>query len=191
MDIAAFVRTALSFGLKESIVAALRHEAFPCPARKLELVVSVPERLPDFELNLNSGEGEHHVELSPERVSAFWFTIDASIVRGQGLPLVGPPAVEVVPELPREQVQQAIRAAIRWQIDNRLPADDLVLNACRSRRYLDESVWSSKEAAGEWARSRLAAGEIVEDALALRRGDAGADLGFERAAAFAASVLDR
>jgi hypothetical protein len=183
------VRSPLTDGRKEAVVAALRHEALPCPARKLELVVSVPERLPDFELNLNTGEHEHHVDLAPDRASAFWFAIDASIARVAGVPLLGPAADEVVPALPRTVVHRALQAAIRWQLDNRVPPDDLVLNACRARRFLDEGVWSSKLAAADWALAQLPSADVVRAALAERRGDKRA-LPPEAAASFAAALLD-
>lgn len=185
VDVAAVVGRALSVEEKEAVVAACRHEALPCPARKLELVVSVSERLPDFELNLNTGEHEHLVDFVPDRASAFWFAIDASIARVAGVPLLGPSADEVIPELPRTVVEQALQAAIRWQIDHGLPADDVVLNACRTRRFLDEGVWSSKAEAGEWALTRLPDRGVVEAALALRRREPGAELSPRAAAAFA------
>jgi Domain of unknown function (DUF4111) len=60
-----------------------------------------------------------------------------------------------------------------------------VLNAARSRRFLDEGVWSSKAEAGTWALDRLPERDVVEAALALRRRDPGAALSREAAAAFA------
>ena len=69
-----------------------------------------------------------------------------------------------------------IRDAIGWQVDHGVPADDLVLNAVRARRFLDEGVWSSKAAAAAWARARLPRGDLVDAALAMRRAEAGAVL---------------
>lgn len=192
VDVAALVRAPLTRVAKEAIVAAVGHQALACPARKLELVVSVPDRLPDFELNLNTGAHEHHVQFEPEASSAFWFAIDASIARAAGVPLVGPPPAAVVPALPRPLVERALRAAIRWQVENRVAADDLVLNACRARRYMAEGVWSSKPDAGAWALERLPAGDrdVVAATLALRRrGSEGAALDEHDAAAFATQLL--
>jgi predicted nucleotidyltransferase len=188
VDIAALVRGALSPQRKRAVVEAVGHDALPCPARKLELVVSVPERLPDFELNLNSGEHEHTVEVRPEAASAFWFALDVSIARVSGVPLSGPPAADAFPELARDLVERAVAAAIRWQIANRVPADDLVLNACRARRFLDEGVWSSKLEAGRWARRRLGQADVVEAALAVRRGEPDARLEWDAAVTFARTV---
>jgi Domain of unknown function (DUF4111)/Nucleotidyltransferase domain len=188
VDVAALVRRPLSVVEKEAVVATCRHEALPCRARKLELVVSVPDRIPDFELNLNSGAGEHHVDLDALRASDHWYVIDAAIARAAGVPVVGPPPGEVFPELPRVMVVSALRASIRWQVEHELPPDDIVLNAARTRRFLDEGVWSSKAEAGEWALARLPDREVVEAALALRRGEPGADLSRESAGAFAAAL---
>jgi hypothetical protein len=189
VDVAAVVERSLSVEQKEALVASCRHEALHCPARKLELVVSVPERLPDFELNLNTGELEFHVDFAPEPSSAFWFVIDASIARVAAVPLLGPAAEEVIPELPRPVVEQALRAAIRWQLDNRVPPDDLVLNACRAHRFLNEGVWTSKLAAADWALTNLPSPDVVRAALAERSGTHGA-LHPRAAASFAAALFD-
>jgi predicted nucleotidyltransferase len=185
VDVAALVRRRLGVGEKEAVVAACRHEALPCPARKVELVVSVPERIPAFELNLNSGEVEHRVDLDPSPASEHWFAIDASIARQAGVPLLGPPAAEAFPELPPAVVAEALRSSITWQLEHRLPPDDLVLNAARTRRFLDEGVWSSKVETGEWALRRLPDREVVEAALALRRREPDAELSHDAAAAYA------
>jgi predicted nucleotidyltransferase len=61
LDVAAVVRGALPRSANEAILAAVRHEALPCPARGLELVVysdaaAATSRVDaDFELNLNTG----------------------------------------------------------------------------------------------------------------------------------------
>jgi hypothetical protein len=151
--------------------------------------VSVPERLPDFELNLNTGEREFHVDFAPEPASAFWFVIDASIARVAAVPLLGPAADEMIPELPRPVVERALQAAIRWQLDNRVSSDDLVLNACRARRFLNEGVWTSKVAAAEWALKNLPSPGVVRAALDERGGTHGA-LQPEAAASFAAVLFD-
>src|SRR3954464_12036979 len=61
LDVAAVVAGGLPDALKHRLVDALRHEALPCPAIGLELVVypratvELPTALPGFELNLNTG----------------------------------------------------------------------------------------------------------------------------------------
>ena len=71
LDVAVVVRDAASRALKEGLVAALRHEVLPCPARGLELVVyrEAVVRAPAldalFELNLNTGA----VDALPRRLS--------------------------------------------------------------------------------------------------------------------------
>ncbi|MGH2981839.1 MAG: nucleotidyltransferase domain-containing protein [Solirubrobacterales bacterium] len=61
LDLAAVVEGAIGAELKQAVVARLRHESLPCPARGLELVVYRLETArsatatSDFELNLNSG----------------------------------------------------------------------------------------------------------------------------------------
>src|SRR3954468_14204322 len=61
VDVAAVVAGALPEAVKQRLVEALRHDALPCPAIGLELVVypratvERPTALPGFELNLNTG----------------------------------------------------------------------------------------------------------------------------------------
>jgi len=46
-----------------------------------------------------------------------------------------------------------------------------VLNACRSWRYAEECIISSKDDAAKWARSRAEDPSVIDSALAIRRGD--------------------
>src|SRR5215208_5448951 len=67
---------------------ALRHDAVPCPARGLELVVYALATVqqstgaPGFELNLNTGARmDFRADHEPGEIEDFWFAIDRSIVR--------------------------------------------------------------------------------------------------------------
>src|SRR5215216_4659617 len=61
LDVAAVVRSPLSPEFADAIVSQLHHDALPCPARCLELVVYMEETARsgsparDFALNLNTG----------------------------------------------------------------------------------------------------------------------------------------
>jgi Domain of unknown function (DUF4111)/Nucleotidyltransferase domain len=186
VDVAVVVARPLALDEKEAVVAACRHEALPCPARKLELVVYTRERAPAFEVNLNTGEGQPlHAGFDAAAEPAFWFVLDLAIARVGAVPLVGPPASEVLPELPRQDVLAAARESLAWFLANDPATENLVLSACRTRRFLEEGVWSSKTAAGEWALERLPERAVVEAALARRHGEPGAELRRDEAAAFA------
>jgi hypothetical protein len=189
VDVAAIVDGPLSSEEKQAVVAACRHESLPCPVRKLELVVYARERAPAFELNLNTGGGVPlHAGFDPAAEPSFWFVLDVAIARASGLAVLGPAPAVLFPQQSRDVIVASAREALAWSIAE-APVDDVVLNAARTRRFLDEGVWSSKAAAGQWALEHLADDrEAVRAALAVRRGDAGAALSRERAAAFAASL---
>ena len=150
VDVAVVVEQPPDRGTKERLVAALRHEALPCPARGLELVVyardsGVPE------LNLNSGERmPFHATFEPGEDSPHWFVLDRSILGQRGLALVGPPPSEALAQPSKDEVIQALATGIRWYRDHPdEPRDDAALNAVRSRAYLETGRWASKAEAVE------------------------------------------
>jgi Domain of unknown function (DUF4111) len=165
---------------KEAVVAALRHESLPCPARGLELVlyrrafVAEPRRDAAFELNLNSGAAMPlHVAFEPEEEARHWFVLDLAIVRDSGRALVGPPPRDLFAELPREWLLEALAESLAWHRANPdVAGENAVLNACRAWRFAEEGRWSSKRDAAAWARSRLADPAVVDAAVALRHGGA-------------------
>jgi hypothetical protein len=184
-DVAVVVRSPLTRAAKEAIVAALRHEALPCPARGLELVVY---RLgaSEFELNLNTGgRMPFRVDYEPDPSESHWFAIDRAILQGRGIPIVGPPPGEVFDVLPREELLPIVAQSLRWHLGGEAQPDDAVLNACRSLRYARTGEWTSKADAGRWALEHVDDADVVRSAL----GGAPVDPG--RAAAFVADVLDR
>jgi hypothetical protein len=102
IDMAAIVAKQPSQPLKDAVVGALRHEALPCPARGLELVVYTAEAVREpsteaaFELNLNTGARmPFRVDFEPDPDEAHWFPIDRSILAQHGVALFGPPAADV------------------------------------------------------------------------------------------------
>jgi hypothetical protein len=193
LDVSAVVRSAAPAELKAAIVAAIRHESLPCPARGLEFVLYrlgvAREPTPEagFELNLNTGAGmDFRVDEQPGGIESFWFPIDRSILSQRGIALFGPPAHEAFADLPRRMLAPAILESLRWHIRVAATGDDAVLNACRALRFGVDGTWSSKSAAGAWALDREAI-PIVERALRVRSGggrlDADDVLGFLEATA--------
>lgn len=186
VDVVAVSRAGIRRDVKERIVAQLRHELLPCPARGLELVVYAeatvrrPSAGPDFELELNTGSGLPYLACldpadRPASLGTHWYVIDRAIVAERGIVLQGPPASELFTQAPRELVLPALAESLRWHgTDGAGRGDDAVLNGCRSLRYLIEGgVWSSKPDAGRWALGRLGADDLVAAALASREtGDA-------------------
>src|SRR5665213_3737027 len=86
IDVYAVVDRPLDDELKLSVAAACRHDRLPCPARKLEMVhvcaavAAAPGAAPDWELNLNTGEGQpDHVGLDPAAEPRHWFVVDLAV----------------------------------------------------------------------------------------------------------------
>jgi Domain of unknown function (DUF4111)/Nucleotidyltransferase domain len=177
IDIAVVCRGKLADETKLEIVSALRHEALPCPARGLELVVypesNVCEATPaaGYELNLNTGRSmPFHLSLSPgDGEAEHWYGIDRAIVRDHGRVLFGPPPQPLFGTIPKRMLLDLLIESLRWHENAGVArGDDAVLNACRALRYAAEGVWSSKIEAGRWARGRVDDGALVSDALAAR-----------------------
>jgi hypothetical protein len=185
IDVAVVVAGALSHAAKQAIVERLRHEALPCPARGLELVVYPLATArggggePGFELNLNTGSAMgFRVDEAPGDIEGFWFAIDRSILRAHGVALSGPPAADLFAPIPRATLLQLLQESIRWHRESDVPlGSDTVLNTCRALRFASEGTWSSKREAGAWATQEpivaaALAGEPLERAAVARFLDA-------------------
>ncbi len=171
--------------VKRSLVAALRHETLPCPARGLELVVyprdvaasGTPE--PGFEVELNSGarmafRATYDPAERPVADGWFWYGLDRSILHQTGLVLAGGvPAGEMFGDLSPAGLRRLLTDALTWWLALP-PSDDAVLGACRSLAKVRYGTWLSKPAA---ARRLVAAGDpasaLVAQALAARAGGPG------------------
>jgi hypothetical protein len=117
IDVAVVVESPLGDDAKRAIVDALRHEALPCPAIGLELVVyarataEAGTGAPGFELNLNTGARiPFRADFAPGDIEAFWFAIDRSILREHGRPLHGPPPAELFAPIPRATIAPCSRS---------------------------------------------------------------------------------
>jgi hypothetical protein len=158
VDVTAVVAEPLAPATKQALVAAVRHEALPCPARGLELVVYPLATArsgggePGFDLNLNSGAAmDFRVDETPGDIEGFWFAIDRAILRDHGVPLHGPPAAELFAPIPREAVLPLLAESVRWHRDSAVPVgSDVVLNTARSLHFVDTGTWVSKRAAGAY-----------------------------------------
>jgi hypothetical protein len=160
LDVAVVVRSRMRRRTKQLIAARLDHEALPCPARKLELVVyrletaRSPTPVRDFELNLNTGAGiALHTSYDGREIGDHWFPIDRSLLAQAGRALRGPAAQEVFAPIPFAALAPALEESIRWHRDNAEPRD-AALNACRTILFAAEGRWASKSGAAAWAVER-------------------------------------
>lgn len=175
------VEEPLARDTKDAVVAAVRHEALPCPARGLELVVYTrgaaarPSGGGDFELNLNTGARmAFHASFDPADEPSHWFVLDRAIVRAHGRALVGPAPADVFGPVPRPVILRALASSLRWHAENAgIAGENVVLNAARAWRFAETADWAAKADAAAWARERGADGDLVEAALAAREGREG------------------
>ncbi len=167
----------------ERLVEAISHEALPCPARGLELVLYARADLgapggPAFSLNLNTGARmERHLAFDAAADPRFWFVVDVSITRQGGRTLAGPPPAAVLPELPRPLVRDALEEALAWYERHGGSDAQTVLAACRSWAWAADGRWRSKAQAAAWARQHVPDPGVLDRALALRDGEPARPLG--------------
>lgn len=179
LDVSAVTRERTPAETALEIVATVRHEALPSPARGLEFVLYPLETAraggvePGFDLNLNSGRGlDFRADLEPVASEAHWFAIDRSVLAAHGLALAGPPASSVFRSAGRAELLPLLAETLRWFLREGSLSEEAVLNACRAVFYAREGTWTSKHAAGRWAGVKPAgmspdeARELIERAIA-------------------------
>jgi hypothetical protein len=161
LDVAVVVRRALTDVEAEKIVARLRHDVFPCPARGIDLVVyttasaATPTTEPGFELNLNTGaRWTFRVDRRPQPGERHWFAIDRSVLAEHGLALVGPSPAEIFAPVPKEALRPLLAEVLRWYLREEPESEDAVLNAGRSLRFARGGVWLPKPALRSWAAAQ-------------------------------------
>jgi len=149
IDVTVVVGAPLTGDVKRELVDAVRHEALPCPATRLQLVifprgiVESPTAASFFEHNLNTGEEyRFRADVEPGEIEEFWFAIDRSIVRQHAKPLHGPPAADLIAEIPRELLAPHLAESIRWHRGD--DSENARLNVARSQHFLDTGHWISK-----------------------------------------------
>ncbi len=182
IDVALVCRDPLDTLTKGSLIARLRHNALPCPARGLELVVyalAVAQSgtaEPGFELELNDGPSMGFRQTldpadRPPADGTFWYGLDRSILHQSGRALSGPPAAETFADLAPDDLRQLLIESLRWWMT--LPrdsgADDAVLGACRALVRHRYGVWLSKiDAAHRLLEADFEQGSTIEQAIAAR-----------------------
>jgi predicted nucleotidyltransferase len=159
LDVAVVIESALGAKQRRLLVERVRHEALPCPARGLELVVyrrataASPKPARDFELNLNSGASMAAlVQTTASDGQDFWFPIDRSILAQAGVAILGPPASEVFASIPVDDLRPVLTESDEW---HRVTGQaDAAPNSARAQRFLSEGRWYSKPEAERWARGQ-------------------------------------
>jgi len=168
LDVAVVIPEPLSDEAADGLVAALRHEAFPCPARGLELVVYTWESAasattnPGFELNLNTGARlTFRADREPQPGERHWFAVDRSVLAAHGIALLGPPAAQVFAPIAVDDLRPVLADVLRWYEREAPESDDAILNAGRSLRFVREGVWLPKPALRAWAAEQPGTNEEI------------------------------
>jgi hypothetical protein len=187
LDVAIVLDRPVPVDRREAVVAALDHDALPCPARGLELVVYDAAGLaspdgPAYLINLNTGARmDRHVSFDPRENPRFWFVLDVAIGRELGRALLGPRADDLFPALPDDLVRRAALDSLDWWWAHGGHRGAAVLAACTAWRWTAGEGWASKSGAARWAAARLADPTVVLAALDRREGDG--TLAFDEGAA--------
>ncbi|WP_157240098.1 nucleotidyltransferase domain-containing protein [Catenuloplanes japonicus] len=159
VDVALTCAAPLPDDTKHALVAALRHESLPCPARGLELVVYTRDAArsgtpaPGFEVELNTGarmdfRATYRPDERPAADGLFWYALDRSILHQSGLTLRGEPAADAFGEIGDDALRALLAEALTWWLAAAPGAEDAVLGACRSLARVRHGVWLDKISAG-------------------------------------------
>jgi hypothetical protein len=178
IDIAAVSARALPDPLKEQVAAAVVEASAACPARGLELtlyrrdVVESPPVGADFEVNANGGPRmPTDVHLDPTAEPGFWYVLDRAVAHKSGHAISGPPAWTVFAPIPRRVLLEALRDSMGWHRAHEKATLYSVLNACRAWRFAGTDDLGSKLEGAAWARSHWREIDVIDAAVALRRGE--------------------
>ncbi len=180
IDIAAVAAYALTDPQKQKVASAVVDASAACPARGLEFtlyrreVVGSPPAGADFEVNANGGPRMRtavHLDASVE--SGFWYVLDRAIAHRSGLAITGPEPSQIFAEVHHSTLLEAMYASMEWHRAHEKATLYSVLNACRAWRFSEENVLGSKLEGAAWARARWPDPDLIDAAVALRRGEHG------------------
>jgi hypothetical protein len=181
VDIAAVSGSALSEVQKQDVAAAIDEVSTECPARGVEFTLyrrDVASSLPtgaDFEVNANGGPRmPTAVHLDSSREQGFWYVLDRAIAHRSGVVISGPPPHTVFVDVPRRTLLEAMSASMAWHRVHEKASLYSVLNACRAWRFAEEDLLGSKLEGATWARCRWPDSDVIDAAVALRRGEVAA-----------------
>ena len=129
------------------------------------------------------------VHLDAATEEGFWYVLDRAVARRSGVVIAGPSPGRVFADVPRRALLEAMRQSMTWHRVHDKATLYSVLNACRAWRFTEDDVLGSKLAGASWARERWPDTDVIDAAVALRRGhDAALDSEGVRALVSAAAA---
>jgi len=114
------------------------------------------------------------VHLDAETEPGFWYVLDRAIAHRSGRTVTGPPPSAIFADVPRARLLKAMHESMTWHRAHEKASLYSVLNACRAWRFCEEDTLCSKLEGAAWARSRWSDPQVIDAAVALRRGEPGA-----------------
>lgn len=179
IDIAAVSSAALTGSQRQSVASAVVAASAACPARGLEFTLYRREVAGSrsagagFEVNANGGPRMRTtVHLDPASEPGFWYVLDRAVAHRSGLAISGPPARGIFADVPRSVLLEALQESLAWHRAHQKATLYAVLNACRAWRFAAADVLGSKLEGAAWARARWPDPDVIDAAVALRRGQA-------------------
>jgi hypothetical protein len=149
--------------------------ALPCLGTGLEFHVVAASTLvrvtdaPPFEMHIatDTKNGRERFVDGVGRAGDADLVMHYAVLKARGITLLGPPASELFPEVPRDRMLSALRSELDWGLENASPSYQ-ALNAARAWRFVETGEIVSKTEGGEWARSRMDDPAVIDFALAHR-----------------------
>lgn len=178
IDIAAVSSSALTQPQKGWVASAILSASAACPTRGVEFTLyrrevagSTPAGA-DFEINANAGPRmPTAVHMDPAAEQGFWYVLDRAIAHRSGLAISGPRPSGIFADVPRSTLLEAMCESMTWHRTHEKATLYSVLNACRAWRFAEENVLGSKLKGAAWARARWTDPDLIDAAMALRRGE--------------------
>jgi streptomycin 3"-adenylyltransferase len=190
IDILAVCAGPLSAGERARLGAGLGRDALPCPADaglEFSLVTRAaardPTRAPSYELHGWDEEGR--VRPGDDRGDPD-LPLHFAVARQIGIAVWGPPAADVLRDVPRDEQIGLVLDELDWTVANASRSTQ-VLTACRAWALSVDGRFRSKPDAAEWALGHGAPG-IVAEVLADHRAARESSPDPESVAEFVASV---
>ncbi|WP_435771519.1 aminoglycoside adenylyltransferase domain-containing protein [Nocardioides sp. SYSU DS0651] len=178
IDLVAVSESALGAAQGLEVASAVLEVSEACPARGVEFTLyrreeaATPPTGADFEVNVTGGPRmPTAVRMDAGGEPGFWYVLDRAIAHRSAVVVTGPPPSTVFADVPRAALLGAMSDSMRWHRAHERTTLHSVLNACRAWRFAEEDVLGSKLEGAAWARSRWPEPDVIDAAVALRRGE--------------------
>jgi hypothetical protein len=177
IDMVAVSNTALTDPQRQSVASAVVDASAACPTRGVEFTCyrrEIADSRPvgaDFEVNANGGPRmPTSVHLDATAEPGFWYVLDRAIAHRSGVAISGPPTRDLFADVSRRMLLDAMSQSMAWHRVHERATLYSVLNACRAWRFAAVDVLGSKLEGAAWARARWPDADVIDAAVALRRG---------------------